>query len=53
MSDFWAYCDPCGRWFYPDADGDAGRVPTCPVCSTEASTLSEHPDEMPEASASA
>lgn len=46
MSDVWAYCDPCGRWFYPDADGDAG-VPACPVCSTEAVTLAEEPPDAP------
>lgn len=46
MSEFWAYCDPCGRWFYPDADQSA---PACPVCSTEAVTLAEEPTDLREA----
>ena len=54
MADFWAYCEPCGRWFYPEADnGTVGRTPPCPVCSTEAETLAEQPGGVPEASSSA
>lgn len=53
MSDMWAYCDPCSRWFYPEADdGGARRTPPCPVCSTEAVTLAEQPGEVPETSTS-
>lgn len=47
VSDVWAYCEPCGRWFYPDATG-AGRTPPCPVCSTEAVTLAEEPGDLRE-----
>lgn len=54
MSDFWAYCEPCGRWFYPEADdGAVDRTPPCPVCSTEAVTLAEQPGGVPEPSTSA
>lgn len=42
MPEIWAYCDPCGRWFYPEAQDTAG-APACPVCSTEAVTLAEEP----------
>lgn len=45
MSELWAYCDPCGRWFYPDADSGGG-TPPCPVCSTEAVLLAEEPDDV-------
>jgi hypothetical protein len=47
MTEFWAYCDPCGRWFYPEGD-TAGRTPPCPVCSTEAVTLAEEPGDVRE-----
>ncbi len=46
MSDFWAYCDPCGRWFYPDTGPEVG-TPACPVCSTEAALLAEEPTDLP------
>lgn len=45
MSELWAYCDPCGRWFYPDADSGGG-TPPCPVCSTEAVVLADEPDDV-------
>ena len=47
MSDLWAYCDPCGRWFYPEAapDETGERAVTCPVCATEAATLARRPQE--------
>lgn len=47
MTEFWAYCDPCARWFYPEGD-TAGRTPPCPVCSTEAVTLAEEPGDVRE-----
>lgn len=43
MSDVWAYCDPCGRWFYPVGEGEAQRTPPCPVCATESKTVSDTP----------
>ena len=52
MADYWAFCDPCARWFYPDSDAEL-RVPACPVCSTEAVTLAETPPESPEDAAKA
>ncbi|HVM20246.1 MAG TPA: hypothetical protein VM307_09830 [Egibacteraceae bacterium] len=46
MSKFWAYCDPCGRWFYPDGGSRVAVAGTaCPVCSTEAATVAEQPPE--------
>ncbi len=45
MSNYWAYCDPCGRWFYPDGE-QGGTTPPCPVCSTEAATLAEQPQGL-------
>ena len=46
MSEFWAYCEPCSRWFYPESSSEAARpAPTCPVCSTEAVTVSEEPGQ--------
>lgn len=47
MSELWAYCDPCSRWFYPEGtteDGSIG-VLTCPVCATDAATLAERPEQ--------
>ena len=44
MSDLWAYCDPCARWFYPDTVSEiVRRSPPCPVCSTEALRVAEQP----------
>lgn len=40
----WAFCDPCGRWFYPDVEDGVQGNPPCPVCATEAATLSERPE---------
>ena len=46
MSGVWAYCEPCGRWFYPEHTNDLARAtPTCPVCSTEAATVAEEPGQ--------
>jgi hypothetical protein len=47
MSELWAYCDACRRWFYPDqpSNGDAGPTPTCPVCATDAVTLAQRPEQ--------
>ena len=42
MSDLWAYCDPCGRWFYPEfREGTARSTAPCPVCSTQPLTFSD------------
>lgn len=51
MSDLWAFCEPCARWFYPDSEAGE-RTPPCPVCSTEATTLAEQPEGVPETSTS-
>ena len=47
MSELWAYCDPCGRWFYPEGEPPDGslRVPTCPVCATDAATVDQRPEQ--------
>jgi hypothetical protein len=47
MSELWAYCDPCGRWFYPEAasEQDIEQAPTCPVCATAAATLGQRPEQ--------
>jgi hypothetical protein len=44
MSDSWAYCGTCARWFYgdPAAIIDA-TLPICPVCSTEAAKVEQRP----------
>ena len=34
MSEVWAYCKPCGRWFYIDALSATPGVHHCPVCET-------------------
>ncbi len=34
MSDLWAYCTPCTRWFYVDGDRAATATHECPVCET-------------------
>ena len=45
MSDLWAYCDPCGRWFYPDSrNRPTHDASACPVCSTEALTFARQPE---------
>ncbi len=41
MSDRWAYCATCVRWFYGDAVAGDATLPLCPVCSTEAATVEE------------
>ena len=43
MSDVWAYCDPCARWFYPASEAEQHRTPPCPVCATESRTVSDNP----------
>lgn len=50
MSEIWAYCDPCGRWFYPGS-GEVTRSPACPVCSTETMTLADQPGQVPPSAA--
>lgn len=37
MSDLWAYCTTCTRWFYLDELDGRQQTPTCPVCATPAS----------------
>lgn len=46
MLEVWAYCNPCGRWFYPEMPSEDGEGrPTCPVCATDATTLAERPEK--------
>jgi hypothetical protein len=47
MSELWAYCDPCGRWFYPEAASGGGveRAVACPVCATDSTTLADRPEQ--------
>ena len=47
MSELWAYCDPCSRWFYPEDVSEGGGVRSlmCPVCATDAATLAERPEQ--------
>lgn len=37
MPETWAYCDPCGRWFYFTKPRDsASAAPACPACASPA-----------------
>lgn len=42
MSEPWAYCTTCSRWFYVEA-ASLPTAPGCPVCATPAS----HPVDRP------
>lgn len=33
MTDIWAYCNRCQRWYYPDGADAAATSSSCPVCS--------------------
>lgn len=45
MSDQWAFCDRCSRWFYAQRDAlDSDRL-RCPVCDASPSLIREdHPE---------
>lgn len=36
MSERWAHCGICSRWFYVDQESLAVAEPRCPVCQTPA-----------------
>ncbi|CAN5900390.1 hypothetical protein BH23ACT10_BH23ACT10_10580 [soil metagenome] len=43
MSDQWAFCDRCDRWFYAEqAAVDRDQV-RCPVCDASPSALHDQP----------
>jgi hypothetical protein len=42
MSDLWAYCTPCARWFYVDTDGATTSDHLCPVCETPSRRAVDH-----------
>ena len=42
MSEPWAHCSMCSRWFYVEAT-DHQSSPSCPVCATPGSQPADHP----------
>lgn len=39
-AEIWAFCDPCGRWFYCESWFDTtAPAPTCPVCWADPSAI--------------
>lgn len=41
MSDLWAYCSTCTRWFY--VTGSSSAAHTCPVCQSPSNRAAEQP----------
>jgi hypothetical protein len=51
MTERWAFCDRCHRWFYPQTTARPGDHDHCPVCDTVPSMIRERrADAAPTAS---
>lgn len=41
MSDLWAYCDHCNRWY--SSHSTLATTPPCPACDSPPSRISDRP----------
>lgn len=42
MSEQWAFCDRCDRWFYAERAERHGTAAHCPVCDGSPVAVREH-----------
>lgn len=42
MSEQWAFCERCDRWFYAQRDATTSDL-RCPVCDASPSMVRKHP----------
>jgi hypothetical protein len=47
MSEQWAFCERCIRWFYGDQSAHATDHLRCPVCDAAPAMVREHPVDPP------